>query len=321
MTGGSVSGRFENLVTRVIVAAIAIPVIVWAALAGSYWFFVLVGLLSSLSLYEFYRLMQKKGAHPLIGLGLLVGLLVNITFIYERLQIDVYQFFLTYGYSLRMFSQLQLLLVIEIVFVLMTLLVELFRTKGSASLNIATTVAGVMIISLCFGLLIRLRELFPFGFPVHQFMGSSFANDDQLRQIDVWGGFTVLSLFVSIWICDTAAYFAGSVWGKHKLFPRVSPGKSWEGAVAGLAGAILTMILAQKFFLGYLSLTHAVVLGTFIGVFGQLGDLVESRFKRDAEVKDSSALIPGHGGVYDRFDSLVFVTPIVYLYIDFVVLS
>lgn len=314
-------GQFENLLKRIVVAAVAIPVIIMATLWGSYWFLLLIALISSISLYEFYGLMRKKGAYPLVSLGLLTGLLVNITFIYERLQIEVYQFFLNYGFPLRMFSQLQLLLVIEILFVLVVIAIELFRSKGSASLNIATTIAGVMIISLFFGTLIRLRELFPFGFPVHQFMGSTFASDDQLLRINAWGGYTVLSLFVSIWVCDTAAYFAGSSFGKHKLFPRVSPGKTWEGAIAGLIGAVATMILAQIFFLGYLSMVHALVLGTFVGVFGQLGDLVESRLKRDAEVKDSSSLIPGHGGMYDRFDSLVFLAPIVYLYIDFVVLS
>lgn len=313
--------RFENLAKRVLVAVVAIPLIAWTAMTGSYAFFLLVSLISSLALYEFYRLMQKKGAHPLVGFGLVAGFLVNLAFVYERLQIDVYRFFQGFDISLKMFSQLQLLLVIEVVFVLLVLLMELFRTKESASLNVTSTIGGVLIISLSFGLLIRLRELFPYGFPVHQFMGSSFATDEQLGQIQAWGGYTVLALFVSIWMCDTAAYFAGSTWAKHKLFERVSPGKSWEGAVAGLLASVITMVAARYFFLEYLSITHAVVLGAGIGIFGQLGDLVESRFKRDAGVKDSSSLIPGHGGVYDRFDSLVFVAPIVYLYIDFVVLS
>jgi len=101
----------------------------------------------------------------------------------------------------------------------------------------------------------------------------------------------------------------------------VSPGKSWEGGVAGFLGAVAVLLVAKTFFLGYLSTTHAVVIGCFVGAFGQLGDFIESRFKRDAGVKDSSSIIPGHGGVYDRFDSLVFIAPIVYLYIDFVVLS
>jgi phosphatidate cytidylyltransferase len=136
-----------------------------------------------------------------------------------------------------------------------------------------------------------------------------------------WGGLTIISIFASIWICDTAAYFGGLAMGKHKLFERVSPNKTWEGAVWGFAGAVLTMMAAQKLLIPYLEFHQAIIMGLIIGIFGQLGDLVESLFKRDAGVKDSSNIIPGHGGVFDRFDSLIFVSPILYLYIDFVVLS
>jgi phosphatidate cytidylyltransferase len=164
--------------------------------------------------------------------------------------------------------------------------------------------------------------LFSYGFPIHKFIsGSFFGGEKELEIIRAWGGWTVLSLFVALWVCDTFAYFAGSMFGKHKLFERVSPGKTWEGSVAGFLGAVGVMIGARAGWLEYLTMTDAVVLGILIGVFGQIGDLIESLFKRDAGVKDSSSIIPGHGGVYDRFDSLVFIAPIVYLYIDFVVLS
>jgi phosphatidate cytidylyltransferase len=105
------------------------------------------------------------------------------------------------------------------------------------------------------------------------------------------------------------------------LFKSVSPKKTWEGAIFGFVFAILTMVAAKILVLGYLAFQHAIFIGVLIGVFGQLGDLIESRFKRDAGIKDSSKLIPGHGGFYDRFDSLVYISPIVYLYIDFIVLS
>ena len=139
--------------------------------------------------------------------------------------------------------------------------------------------------------------------------------------VNAWGGLTIIAIFASIWMCDTAAYFGGLATGRHKLFVRASPNKTWEGAVWGFFGAIGTMIAAQKLYLPYLKFHHAVVIGVIIGVCGQIGDLVESLFKRDAGVKDSSTMIPGHGGVFDRFDSLIFVSPILYLYLSIAVLS
>jgi phosphatidate cytidylyltransferase len=314
--------KFENLTSRVLVACVAIPLILWLAMLGGYFFFVLVTVISSLALYEFYRLAEAKGAAPLKTLGLVVGIIVDGVFIYDRLQIDVYQFFQnSFSVNLPIFSQHQLLILVLLKFLLCTLIIELFRTKGSPTINIATTMLGVFVVSLCLGTLIFLRELFPNGFPVHKFFASVFADDQQLAQINRWGGGTVIAILASIWICDTAAYFGGLTFGKHRLFERVSPKKTWEGALFGFIFSVLSMVAAKMLILGYLTYQHAVVLGVLIGIFGQFGDLVESRFKRDAGVKDSSALIPGHGGVYDRFDSLIFVSPIVYLYIEFIVLS
>lgn len=313
--------RFEKLLSRVIIAFIAIPLILWMAMLGGYYFFAFVALISTLSLVEFYKLAELKGAFPLKTVGIITGFIVNGVFIYERIQVEIYDFVANYGIHLSMFSQHQLFTVVLLNFLLITLLIELFRTKGSPTFNIATTVLGVLVISFCFGTLIFLRELFPYGFPVNKFFQTEFAGEDQLIQINRWGGYTVIALFATSWICDTAAYFGGLTLGRHRLFERVSPKKTWEGAIFGFFFAIPTMIAAKYLFLEYLPLRHAIILGVLIGSFGQLGDLIESRFKRDAGVKDSSALIPGHGGAYDRFDSLVFISPIVYLYVDFVVLS
>jgi phosphatidate cytidylyltransferase len=314
--------KFQNLTARVLVALVAIPIILWLTMLGGYFFFFLITVISSRALYEFYGLAEAKGAAPLKTLGLAAGVIVNAVFIYERFQVEIYQFFIDHlNFHLSMFSQHQLLTVVLLKLLLFTMLIELFRTKGSPMINIVTTISGVLIISLCFGTLIFLRELFPYGFPVHKFFAAGLANDQQLAQINQWGGYTVIAIFASIWICDTAAYFGGKTFGKHKLFVQVSPNKTWEGSVFGFFFAVLTMVMVKILVLGYLTYQHAIVLGVLIGVFGQLGDLIESRFKRDAGVKDSSSLIPGHGGVYDRFDSLVYISPIVYLYIDFVVLS
>jgi phosphatidate cytidylyltransferase len=314
--------KFESLSIRVLVALIAIPIILWLTMLGGYFFFFLITVISSLCLFEFYRLAEAKGAAPLKTLGLIAGVIINAVFVYERLQVDIYQFILNhFSIHLAMFSQHQLLTVVMLKLLLLTMLIELFRSKSSPTINIATTISGVLIISLCFGTLIFLRELFPYGFPVYKFFATGYADGPQIAQINRWGGYTVIAVFASIWICDTAAYFGGKVFGTHKLFPRVSPNKTWEGAIFGFLFSIVTMVAAKILMLGYLAFQHAIVIGVLIGIFGQLGDLIESRFKRDADVKDSSKLIPGHGGFYDRFDSLVYISPIVYLYIDFIVLS
>jgi phosphatidate cytidylyltransferase len=128
----------------------------------------------------------------------------------------------------------------------------------------------------------------------------------------------MMSVFAIIWICDSAAFHVGSALGKHKLFPRVSPQKSWEGAGAGLIFAILSALAAKYLVLPFLPVAGAIVIGTIVGTIGQLGDLTESLMKRDAGVKDSSTLIPGHGGAFDRFDSVLLVAPCVYLYLGYV---
>jgi phosphatidate cytidylyltransferase len=132
------------------------------------------------------------------------------------------------------------------------------------------------------------------------------------------GGFLVISLLVSIWICDSAAYYGGTALGKHKLFPRVSPKKSWEGAIFGFVFAVLTMIAAKFIVLDFLGWNTIISLGVIIGIIGQLGDLVESLLKRDAQVKDSSNFIPGHGGIFDRFDSLLLAAPVIFLFLTYV---
>ena len=131
-----------------------------------------------------------------------------------------------------------------------------------------------------------------------------------------------LSVFVFLWINDTGAYLCGSLLGKHKLFPRISPGKSWEGSIGGFvfvsAIAVLIWHLAESYGYNDLSLNayEWVGLGLVVAVFGTWGDLVESLFKRTIGIKDSGNILPGHGGMLDRFDSSLMAMPaaVVYLY-------
>jgi phosphatidate cytidylyltransferase len=131
-----------------------------------------------------------------------------------------------------------------------------------------------------------------------------------------------LSVFVFLWMNDTGAYLCGSLLGKHKLFPRISPGKSWEGSIGGgilvIAIAVLVWYLTEQYQLNQLGLTAIewAGLGLTVVVFGTWGDLVESLFKRTLGIKDSGNILPGHGGMLDRFDSSLLAIPaaVVYLY-------
>jgi phosphatidate cytidylyltransferase len=124
----------------------------------------------------------------------------------------------------------------------------------------------------------------------------------------------LLGIFTLIWINDTGAYVTGSLIGRHKLFPRISPMKSWEGLLGGTL-LTLTAALWMSDIMGMLSRTDWIILGTLVSVFGVYGDLSESWFKRKAERKDSGSLIPGHGGVLDRIDSVLFVIPVSFIYL------
>jgi phosphatidate cytidylyltransferase len=125
-----------------------------------------------------------------------------------------------------------------------------------------------------------------------------------------------LTLLAVIWTGDTAAFLAGKRFGRTRLAPQLSPNKTNEGAAAGLLIGLLVAVLLRRFLFTDLPLRHVVVTSLLIGVFGQLGDLAESMLKRAAAVKESSNLIPGHGGVLDRIDSLLFAFPILYLYLQ-----
>jgi phosphatidate cytidylyltransferase len=218
--------------------------------------------------------------------------------------------------------QWQAFIWIIIAVTMLTLVVELFRNNGSAILNVAVTLLGVFYIGMFLGCALGIREIFTSSeFPVSRVFGTIDLSAEAASTLRHWGGATVVSLLAGIWICDTAAFFGGTALGKHKLFPRVSPKKSWEGAAFGFVGAVVAMIAARYLALEYLSLTHAIVIGVMIGTIGQIGDLVESLFKRDAGIKDSSELIPGHGGVFDRFDSFILLSPAIFLYLDFIVFA
>ena len=135
---------------------------------------------------------------------------------------------------------------------------------------------------------------------------------------DVEAFWLVLSVFLMIWATDILAYYTGRSIGKHPLAPTISPKKTWEGAIGGAVGALLAAVALKVTVLGFLAWPHVVVMALVCGIVSQLGDLTESKMKRSADIKDSGKLLPGHGGVLDRFDALLFAAPLVYLYLLYV---
>jgi phosphatidate cytidylyltransferase len=151
------------------------------------------------------------------------------------------------------------------------------------------------------------------------YLGWTLGHYVALRQLDHGRELVILAVFITF-ACDTSAFFVGRAWGRHHMTPRISPHKTWEGAIGGFVGAVAAALALRSVLnLGDwslpLSYVEAIAVGCLIGVAAQLGDLLESLLKRRAGVKDSGNLIPGHGGVLDRIDSLVFTGVIVYYFV------
>lgn len=321
--------RRGNAITRVVTGVVAIPIVIGAIWLGGWVFFLFVALISSGALLEFYWLTEKRGALPNKKLGIIAGLLLTFAFMHgvsDAFFLDL--FGVEQAPATVMLARFALVLGVLLLFAIATMIDQMFRKEGSPILNNVATFAGVTYISLFLGTLVGIMQLFATQIPFGTYLGSygghwlsTFTDFGSVQDWSPYGGATVIAILVTIWTCDSAAYYAGRSLGKHKLFERVSPKKTWEGSIAGALAAVGAMIGLRAWIVDYLTLGDAIAIGAIVGIFGQLGDLAESHLKRDAGVKDSSQLIPGHGGLFDRFDSLLFVAPLVYLYLNFVVLT
>jgi phosphatidate cytidylyltransferase len=177
--------------------------------------------------------------------------------------------------------------------IIITFSAGIFLKKAQDStVNASITLLGILYIGWMFSFLILIRELTPHG--AYLFF-----------------------LMIAVWACDTTAYVVGTFLGRIKLSPYISPRKTVEGAVSGFAVSVIAAAVFSR--LISMSLMHGIILGVIIGIVGQISDLVESLIKRDAGVKDSSNMIPGHGGFLDRMDSFILAAPIMYYYISWFV--
>ncbi|MES2464300.1 MAG: phosphatidate cytidylyltransferase [Armatimonadota bacterium] len=200
--------------------------------------------------------------------------------------------------------------------VISTLIYEVASHEKEPIANIGVTFFGVVYVGWLFSYLIFLRSLPGEAFGILPDSLTAF-----LRLLHFWvpkptfGAWIVTYVFAVTWSTDAGAYFVGMRFGKHKLAPRLSPKKTVEGSIGGIVAACVMSLLWGAGI--HLPWWHCLILGPIIGILGQIGDLCESALKRDIGVKDFGMVLPGHGGILDRFDSLLFTAPIAFYYLQY----
>ena len=278
--------KMRNLTVRTLsgiaLAAVMLGAIVWSQRS----FGLLLALLIVGGMREFYTLARARGLAPQTFIGTIAGLTLfalNFAFVSDDIEI--------FGEARPLFGGglAFLLLLVPVMF-----FCELWRRHEHPLANISVTLAGLFYVALPFSLICY--------FPI--------------LASDAWEPRAMLGYLFIIWADDVFAYLVGMTFGSHRLCERLSPKKSWEGFFGGLAGAVLTGISVAR----WLGDTPSAWAGLALvaALTAVLGDLVESMFKRSAQVKDSGSLIPGHGGVLDRFDAMLLSAPFVFVYMFFV---
>ncbi|MBL7898580.1 MAG: phosphatidate cytidylyltransferase [Crocinitomicaceae bacterium] len=272
----------SNFWQRAITGTIFVAVLVGAIVMGGWYMHVLFGIIVFLGLIEFYALFKNTESKPQIYTGAMMGIVIYTS--------GILSWYIgnPAGTILLLFSLCALVL---------TGTLELFRNTAKPFENVAITVGGILYIVLPFVLLNLLSVSF----------------DLFVAETDYW---PVLSVFILIWCNDTFAYLTGRLIGKHKLFERISPKKTWEGFIGGIVFAVAAGIILA-YFLEW-SYPKMITYGIVVGVIGTAGDLVESMLKRSVGVKDSGTILPGHGGILDRFDAVLFVVPVIFFLEKFI---
>lgn len=273
----------KGLGRRLATATVFAFVVIGSIIAGPWTFGMLFALVTVLAINEFYVMLDVDNPDPIARIGRRIYAICLGTIGYFA------AFFYHMG-QLEMLSVESLLSVFApLVFIMF--LIELYWSSKQPFRHLGY-------LALSFSYLAIPLALLPFI----AFHSGSY---------EPW---MIIGVLLLIWASDSGAYLGGSLYGKTKLFPRISPNKTWEGSLTGVA---FTMIVAALlgYFSGSLTLAHWLAVGAIIAVFGPFGDLVESMLKRSLAIKDSGKLLPGHGGILDRFDAFIFVLPFVYAYL------
>lgn len=287
-----------GLLVRLLSSLVGIPLLLllvfaeWPARYPAIWFTGAVAVCAVVGALELFRGLRLRGFQPNETLALIAIVLLQFA-----------------AWNVSRYRLTDFLPALIALLVIGTLIYEVASHEKEPLANIGVTFLGVVYVGWLFSYLIFLRSLHGppldlnlFGLPLPE---------------STFGAWVVLYVFAVTWCTDAGAYFAGMAFGRHKLAPRLSPKKTWEGAIGGVLAATF-MSLAWGTWIG-LPWWHCAILGPALGILGQVGDLCESALKRDIGVKDFGVVLPGHGGILDRFDSLLFTAPVAYYYLQFFV--
>ena len=265
------SNPYSNLILRVISGMIGIPLIISLIYWHSWSYFLLFLTILIGTLLEFYELIRKQGISPFRIWGIFFASLVYVlTFMYLKTNISVVKFYI---------------IIPVITFIYLQMLYK--KNNSQPFTSLAYTFLGIIYVGVPFALLHLLA--FHNGIYHYEF---------------------VLGILFLIWVNDIGAYAIGSIFGKHLLFKRISPKKTWEGGLGGLILTIVTSYVLSHYYSNWDKLSWLCI-GSIVAIIGTYGDLVESLLKRSLQIKDSGTIIPGHGGFLDRFDSLLLIVPLV----------
>ena len=269
--------KLSNLNQRII-AGLSGAILMVTCICYSEWsYFALFFIICFLALREFYGLLKSADIKPNKSYGIFTGMVIFTLLFLIEKQL------LDFRYYFLLFPML-----------FMLFFLELFRNIEKPFVNIAFSFLGIIYVALPFGLINI----------------SAFTSGTYNFKI-------ILGILLILWANDVGAYIFGVLMGKNKLFPRISPKKTWEGTIGGGLFALLTAFGLSHFF-SNLDVIHWLALAVIIAVFGSYGDLVESLLKRSLSVKDSAQSIPGHGGFLDRFDGLLLAAPFIVAYLKII---
>jgi phosphatidate cytidylyltransferase len=269
--------KLNNFLTRTLTGTVYVTLIVASILIHPLFFYIVFAGFAIAGLIEFYNITNSDKIKPHFFTGLFF---------------TVVMFVFSANSAFNAISLEYLLILIPLSFSIF--IFELFRNKQNPLQNIATTLLGLFYIALPLSLLVFIPNI-------------SLENG-------VFKKGLLLGFFILIWTNDTFAYLIGVKFGKNKLFERVSPKKSWEGSFGGFLFSIIVAYILSLFFID-LNTMEWIGMAIIIVVFGSIGDLIESLFKRSLNIKDSGNILPGHGGILDRLDAVLIAAPFVFFYL------